>query len=227
MAQVTSASFRPARGHNRTTALIAATVGILLAVAGFEHGLFETLQGNQPTRGVFVQAIGPATQWWKHGGEDAFTIIPNFLATGLASMSLGVFIIVWSLLRRGRGLGLFLAAFVLLTLVGGGIGFVPFYLITWAYASRTNRPLSGWRKALPPRVRRPLAKFWSPALAVVVLSWLIAIEIAIWGYVPGQGDPDAILAVNWTFLLAALVFINLSFIAGFARDIEMQIPGRR
>jgi len=61
-----------------------------------DHGFFETLHGNIPTTGLFVQAIGPANRFWIYGTEDAFTIIPNFLVTGILAMVLSVVIIVWS-----------------------------------------------------------------------------------------------------------------------------------
>ena len=43
---------------NRATRVITAVVGIMLAFAGLEHGLFEVFQGNKPTDGLIIQAIG-------------------------------------------------------------------------------------------------------------------------------------------------------------------------
>jgi len=207
---------------NETTRIIMMTIGILLALAGFEHGLFEALQGNKPTDGLFIQAIGESIKWWKHGTEDAFTIIPNFLITGICAMIVSAFIIIWSLffIDKKYGTTVFILLFILLTLVGGGIGFIPFFIVTWAYATRINKTVNWWRRIFSQKVRKPLAKIWPYALIVIAVCWLLAIEIAIFGYFPGQTDPDTILNICWTFLLLAMIFINLSFVSGFAHDIE-------
>ena len=63
---------------NRATKTIVSTIGIILGLSGIDHGIFEILQGNQPTNGLLIQAIGPAQKMWEYGGEEAFTIIPNF-----------------------------------------------------------------------------------------------------------------------------------------------------
>jgi hypothetical protein len=42
---------------------------------------------------------------WPHGNEPAFTLIPNFLVTGIAAMIVGLIVIVWSLffVQKQRG----------------------------------------------------------------------------------------------------------------------------
>lgn len=211
---------------NETTRIITAVIGVLLAIAGFEHGLFEVIQGNKPADGFFIQAIGESMIWWIHGTEGAFTLIPNYLITGIFAMSVSVFIIIWSLffVDKKHGRTVFLLLFILLTLVGGGIGFIPFYIITWAYATRINKTVNWWRKLLTQKVRKHLAVIWPYTLTATAICWLTAIEIAIFGYFPGQTDPDMILNICWTFLLFAMIFVNMSFVSGFAHDIERPAP---
>lgn len=210
---------------NTTTKVITSVIGILLAFAGFEHGLFEILQGNRPTSGYFIQGIGEDMQWWEHGSEDAFTLIPNYLFTGICAVSISIFIIFWSIffVQGKLGTTIFLFLFILLVAVGGGIGFIPFFLVTWAYATRINKSLNWWRKILVPKVRKTLANIWTYALILTALCWLIAIEIAIFGYSPIQTEPDVLLNICWSFLLITMIFINLSFVSGFAHDLEKQI----
>ena len=207
---------------NKTTRIITTTIGILLAIAGFEHGLFELLQGNKPTDGLIIQAIGESMRWWKYGTEEAITLIPNFLITGIFAMSVSVFIIIWSLLfvDKKHGTTVFISLFILLTLVGGGIGFVPFYIVTWAYATRMNKPLTWWRKILTQKVRRVIAKIWPYTLIAAAVCWFLLIEIAIFGYFPGQTDAEILSIICALMLLFTMIFINLSFISGFAHDIE-------
>jgi hypothetical protein len=127
-----------------------------------ESRLFETLQGNSPTNGVIIAAISESMRRWTHGGETAFTLIPNFLITGLAAIVVSLAIIIWSVgyLHTKHGAAVFLLLFILLFLVGGGIGQVIFFTVGWAFATRINKPLTWWRKILPEGVRGSLAKVW-------------------------------------------------------------------
>jgi len=74
----------PTYRHNAATHVIASTLGVLVGVGSINHGLLEILQGNCPTPGIIVNALGSGYRWtvWKEGGEAAFTLIPNFLLTG-------------------------------------------------------------------------------------------------------------------------------------------------
>jgi hypothetical protein len=205
---------------NKSTRIITSTLGILLAVAGFEHGLFEALQGSTPTNGFFIQAIKKTMQRWAYGGEDAFTLIPNYLVTGIASMSVSVFIIIWSVLfvHKRHGPVVLLLLFVLLTLVGGGIGFIPFFIVTWAYATRIAKPLIWWKKILSKKASTAIGAIWPYTLSAAVVCWGVAIEIAVLGYFPGHSDAEILLAIVWAFLLAAMLLINITCISGFAHD---------
>lgn len=211
---------------NKTTRIITTTIGILLAIAGFEHGLFEVFQGYKPTDDLIIQAIGESMRWWKYGTEEAFTVIPNFLMTGIFAMSVSVFIIIWLLffVDKKHGTIVFLLLFILLTLVGGGMGFIPFYVVTWAYATRVDKPLNWWRKILNQKVRRPVGKIWPYTLMAAAICWLILLEIAIFGYFPGQTDAEILSNLCVVFLLFTMIFINLSFVSGFAHDIERHTP---
>jgi hypothetical protein len=46
--------------------------------------VFETLHGDKPTSGIVLPDIG------------ALTIIPNYLATGIAAIIVGSVVIIWS-----------------------------------------------------------------------------------------------------------------------------------
>ena len=73
---------------NRATRIIDAAIGVMLGIAGMNQGFFETLQGNTPTNDLIIQAIGDAQQMWLFGTDKAFTIIPNFLLTGILRPSI-------------------------------------------------------------------------------------------------------------------------------------------
>ena len=218
---------QPPMRINTAVRQVATVVGVLLALACFEHGFFEALQGNAPTPGHIIQAIGPSVRWWSRGTEEAFTLIPNFLATGLAAMAVSLAIIGWCVvgLSTKHGAAVFALLCVLAIFVGGGIGFTPFFLVTFGYATRIRAPLDWWRRVLPRRQLPFLGALWPFSLAATALCWLLAVEIAVWGYFPRVTDPNALLAICWSSLLVALILVNLSFVGAFAADIAREPSG--
>jgi len=209
--------------NNQKTRITASIIGVLLGIAGLiNHGLFEILQGNTPTNGFFIEAIGEANRFWVHGTEGAFTIIPNFLVTGICVILVSLAIILWSLkyIQVKHGATIFLSLLILLTFVGGGIGYIILFLPTWAYATRINKSLDWWKNILSVRFRKALSKLWIYCLVATSISWLIVMELGIFGYFPGQTNPDTILNIVFIFLFSTVVLANLTFICGFARDIE-------
>jgi len=206
------------------TRVIVSTLGVLFGISGMSHGFFETLQGNTPTGGMLISAIGEAHRMWPHGNEPAFTLIPNFLITGILAMFVGFSIIIWSVgfVHKKNGPLIFLLLFILLFLVGGGIGQIVFFTLAWAVATRINKPLTWWRKVLPESVRRVLAKLWLWSLIAGSLLVVMALEIAILGFVPGVNEPDLISIIMLSSLGVGLGVFLLTFVAGFAHDIERQ-----
>jgi hypothetical protein len=66
------------------------------AVAFLAGDVAERKFTNKPTGGLIVHAIGEQNRMWVYGTEDAFTLIPNFLITGVAAIVVSVLIAVWS-----------------------------------------------------------------------------------------------------------------------------------
>jgi hypothetical protein len=46
------------------TRWVVTVYGSLVGFAGIEHGIFEALQGNIPTEGIMINAIGPDQTFW-------------------------------------------------------------------------------------------------------------------------------------------------------------------
>lgn len=207
---------------NRATKINVVITGMIFGLSGMTHGCSETLQGNTPTNGFLINAIAAGSRWtrWVEGGEGAFTIIPNFLLTGILAMLVGLAIIVWSVgfVHRPRGPLVFLLLFVLLFLVGGGIGQVIFFIPAWAVATRIHQPLTWWRNRMPAGVRRGLALAWPWLLAAAAALILSALIVAIYGYLPGVRDMEQVLNLTLAMVGAAWLLFLLAFVAGFARD---------
>lgn len=209
--------------YNQKTKVTASIIGFLLGMAGFlNHGIFEILQGNNPTNGLYIEAIGKEHRFWLYGTEGAFTLIPNFLITGIFVLLVSICIVIWSIryIHLKHGANIFLGLLILLTLVGGGIGHIVLYLPAWGYITRINKPLSWWQKKMSKKVRVVLGKIWTPMIILTSVSWLIVMELGIFGFFPGLTDPEIVLNICFGFVILTVFFANLSFICGIARDIE-------
>jgi hypothetical protein len=209
---------------NHATRTNVATIGVIFGVSGITHGVAETLQGNTPTGGRMINAIAAGSGWtrWSSGGEAAFTLIPNFLLTGILAMLVGLAIIVWSLgfVHRWYGPPVYLLLFVLLFLVGGGIAQVVFFLPAWAVATRIHAPLTWWRRWLPAGLGSRLAQLWPWLLSLASALILMVLAIAIFGYMPGVQEMERVLSIMLALAGAAWVSFMLAFVTGFAYDIE-------
>jgi len=70
-----------------------------------------------------------------------------------------------------------------------------------------------------------IAKLWPFSVTIGLLLFLVALEIAIFGFVPGASDPEQKLYICWSLLLASLGMFFLSFVSGFAYDIGVRKLG--
>lgn len=207
---------------NRSVWLTTAVLGTTLAVGGFHHGLFEALQGSRPTPGLFIDSIGPDQRRWIHGSDPALTVVPNFLVTGLLSMTVSIVVVawVWTGLRGARGPAVLLALFVVLTLVGGGIGHIPFFFALWGYSTHTRGSPAPHKNGLRARFRRFLGRGWVVWLALASSLLLIALELSVFALPGLPFDPDSLLVIIWWTLFASFVCLNAAYLGAIARDAE-------
>ena len=189
-----------------------------------QHNQRRPLQDTTPTGGALINAIAAGSTWtrWVDGSEGAFTLVPNFLITGILAMLVGAAIIVWSLgyVHERRGPLIFLLLFILSFLVGGGIGQVPSFVAAWAVATLINKPLEWWRRVLPRGLRRGLAEAWPWLLSGASVLILSALAVGIFGYLPGIDDMTRMLNITLSMVAASLGVFLLAFVAGFERDLE-------
>lgn len=207
------------------TRIIATTVGVFFGLfSSINHGIFEILQGNKATNGLLINAIGEAQRFWPEGTEPAFTLIPNFMITGIAAVLVGVAIIIWSIwfLPTKHGHKVYLGLFILSFLVGGGIGQTFFFIPAWAFSTRMGKSLTWWRKTLPRSSWPYLAWLWKITLALAVILMLIGLEMAIFGYFPGELAVEELMNVNMLFVFGSVILFILSFIAGFGQELLSQ-----
>lgn len=205
------------------TRVVASTLGVLVGLAGINHGIFEILQGNVAPGSLLIAAIGPEQRFWEHGMETALTIVPSYLVTGFLAVSAGLVVTIWAafFLDRRHGPGVLMLLSAVLFLVGGG--FAPIFMATAASlaATRIDKPLTWWRKLLPGGVRNFLARIWLASLIVFVLVFVLSVEIAIFGW-PLTSFYDADTAFDLLNYLAYMMLglMLLSIVAAFAHDIQ-------
>jgi hypothetical protein len=203
------------------TRMVASALGVCVGVSGLDHGFFEALQGNMATPGLIVQAIGSAQRMWIHGTEEAFTLVPNFLVTGILAMVVGVLTIVWSIgfIDRPNGSRVLLLLGGLMFLVGGGIGMLVFLLFGWAVARRIHRPLTWWRSVLPTGAGRALSMTWPGLVAVGLVLYAFSLEVAIVSFVPAVSDPEQALVICWSALLAMLAALGVALVGASVQEV--------
>jgi hypothetical protein len=200
------------------TRVIASALGVFAGVSGLDHGYFELLQGDKATDGLIIQAIGPDHRFWVHGTEEAFTIVPNLLASGILAMAAGAALIVLSLFFIDRPFGsrAFGLLGALLFLAGGGVAQALLVVMGWVLSLRIGRPssrLGHWR------LSRALARHWPVLLAIGAVLYVIALEIAIFGFVPGVSAADHALAICWSSLGVMMILLLLAIMGGRAADL--------
>ncbi len=204
----------------------AGVYGIYAGILGGEHGFFEALQGNTATAHLRVFAVS----WelpFPFGREPAMTLIPNFLATGIAAMLCSAMMIVWSTrFVRGKRGGVALALLsVVLLLVGGGFGPISLLVVACIAASRIGKPLRMSRVLIPPVLCHALARLW-PWVFVASLLWVPA-EFAAGQIFHLQNDHRQILTnLNLLLTYPMLGLFVLGLASAIARGIERHHSGR-
>jgi hypothetical protein len=78
---------------------------------------------------------------------------------------------------------------------------------------------------LPEKIRRFLAKLWPFSLSAVLICFLIALEIAVFGFVPGIENPETAQAISWSLLFAVWILLFFSFVSGFAYEYPTKYNG--
>jgi hypothetical protein len=205
------------------TRAVVSTLGVLVGLAGIEHGFFELLQGNVTPNDIMINAIGPAQKFWEYGTERALTIIPNFFATGILAIIFGLLVLTWAgvFIDRRYGAGVLMLLSIMLWLVGGGFAPIFMSILASVTATRINKPLKWWRAHLLVNVRGFLAKLWPWSIIGFVLLFLISVEIAIFGYpLVWFFGANVTYALQNIFAFISVGLMPVSILTAFAYDIQ-------
>lgn len=143
---------------NRATATTVVVLGMIVGLAGAEHGVGEVLQGSTAPDGFFIKSWPDTEAFEIVDGEPAMTLIPNLLVAGIVTVVVSIAVIAWSVRWRSRdGNGrTLLGLSALLLVVGGGFGPPLMGLVVGVAATKANQPA-------PQRQRAPnrlVARAW-------------------------------------------------------------------
>ncbi len=205
---------------------VASVFGILVGLAGIEHGVFEMLQGNVATDGIFIDAIGDAQRFWPGAAETAVTVVPSFLLTGILAVIFGILVVIWSgaFVQRRFGASILLVLTVTLFLVGGGFAPIFLSILAVAAATRIDRPLTWWRAHLAMSVRSVLAKLWPGMLITFVIVFWSAVGIQIFGLPLGVAVTTSLMQ---SLSVVMVVLMPIVVIVGLAYDTREQSDSRQ
>lgn len=205
------------------TKVVVSVFGVLVGLAGIEHGFFEMLQGDVRPSGIMIDAIGPAQRFWEYGTETALTVVPNFFATGILAIIFGLLVTIWAgvFIERKYGAWVLMVLSIILWLVGGGFAPIFMSILASVTATRINRPLRWWRTHLPLNLRSFLAKLWPWSIITFVLIFIVGVEIAIFGYpLLWFFEATITFSIQYTLAFIMLGLMPVSIFTAFAHDIQ-------
>ena len=204
------------------TRVTVSTFGIIVGLAGIEHGIGEVLQGNVTPEGVTIESWPESELLGILAGEPAMTIVPNLLLTGILAILASLIFLVWVTMfvqRKHGGLGLILLSVVML-LVGGGFGPPLLGIMLGTAATRINAPLNWWRAHLTAGSQRFLARLWPWSLVAGLIAWLSLLPGTILlDHFFGVDNPDLVVPV---LTFSAFGLLLLTIFAGFAYDVRQR-----
>jgi hypothetical protein len=195
--------------------IVVICIGCLCALSGIEHGFFEMLQGSQRIEihnidgHQYIFAIGESIRFWKYGFEYAYTIIPNYLLTGIITICISILLIYWTLTRVQLKLGwlVFIVLSILQYLTGGGAAQLGLAILVGLFAILINKQFILIGK-LPILVTKMLINSWPIWLIIFVVIFLQSIVTAIFGFLYWIHDADKIIKVQFS-----MIYIMLSIFA--------------
>ena len=218
-------------GNNDSTGRSAAgatasVFGILAGLGGFYHGIGEILQGNVAPGGIVINSWTQGPIATNMGGEPAMTVVPSLLVSGVLTVIISLFVLLWAaaFAQRKNGGWILMLSSVVMLLVGGGFG-PPIVGILAGMAGLTvNVQLAWWRTHLPANSLRLLAKSWPWVFGVSVANGLfLFLGSLCLVYLAGTNNPD-LFVVSFFFAVLSLL---ATIITGIAYDIQNSSSTRR
>jgi len=197
------------------TRSVAIAFGLLASTTGILYGLFEIAQGNVPVENFRISAIGPEYSMWANSTYASYTLIPNFLFTGITTLITSSLVSIWVVffIHRKYGSMIMVLLSLIQFLTGGGIA-VDVAILSAIIATQVNKPLLWWKKITSAKLRQASARLWP---WVFILFLVLAIGMLV---LTVLGLNRAAFHQIITYLAAALFFpVIFSVLCGFSFDL--------
>lgn len=205
----------------RAITLTTKAFGSLCGATGIIAGVFLVLQGDDFTNGFKISYIGSSFLMWKHDTYMAFTLIPNYLISGIVTLVLSTALLVWTnlFIHTRRGSLVFLLLSIAQMLSGGGF-VMDLAQITFLLSLGIRGKLNWWSNLLSGRFGKFLGCSWLPS--IICYSALSIVMLGI--TVAGINSPEM---MNLMEIMAAVMFFPILFMifGSLARDLEKH-PGK-
>lgn len=183
------------------------------AIIGFIHGVGEILQAGSKSNSNLIYALDvadPDKVW--HAGLPAFSVIPEFLISGIITVLISIAIVIFAnLLIESNYFKFFPLLFILLFLFGGG--FVPPFIGIITSTYYVIKKESNMNNKQPPSfLRKLIAKLWIYLISVLIL-WLPLSWIIGWIFPAFMLQISSVTFIMLDIILPILILVaaNLKF----------------
>lgn len=202
---------------NRARKLTISSMGVVVAVAAFEHGLGDYLQGPVAPASRFIKSWPDSAFYASLNGEPAFTLMPTLSVSGILTMLLSFIFAAWALWFSDSRLGAAGIAILstALFITGGGFGPPVLGMILALAALKVRSPLRWWCSDCPSNLRGALSSAWPVAAVACVGVWLTMLfGVAALAYFYELESE----AFTYGVLLSAFLLLPLAIVTSWARD---------
>jgi len=180
------------------------------AIIGLIHGIGEILQAGSKSNSYLINAIDVADpdKIW-HAGLPAFSLIPDFLITGIITVLISIAILVFAnLLIESDYLKFLPLFFILLFLFGGG--FVPPFIGIISSTYYVIKRKSKMNIKQPTFLRKLIAKSWIYLISVLIL-WFPSSWITGWLFPAFRLQISSATFVMLDIILPILILVAANF----------------
>jgi len=191
------------------------------AIIGFIHGIGEILQARSNPNSNFIYALDVADpdKIW-HAGLPAFSVITNFLISGIITVLISIVIIVFAnLLIESRYFKFSPLLFILLFLFGGG--FVPPFIGIISSTYYVIKRKSNTNNEQTSLLRKLIAKLWIYLITVLIL-WLPSSWIIGWIFPVFRLQISSVTFIMFDIILPISILIAANFKFGIVDRYEYE-----
>jgi len=196
---------------NKKTALFASILGSLVGFAGIGHGFLAASQGFENSNSVYLEKSG------------SFSVIPNYLITGIIAIIIGSFIIFWSIkyISSKNGPKIFIISSILMIVIGGGLAAIVYAPITFIVALKIKSRKEPKTATCLRSISDALAKKWALTLFISIASLFIGLTL-LFICNASSGLYFVSVLMGGIILLLSFIAQYFTFITGYKIDRKAQ-----